>query len=332
MLTTKTGAGAGPINTLLAIGRGRSRFLNLASCRKKVTAPALLGVQPSDVSDDVWSIAWSGDANYLVAQYNLGTRFLKRTGYTFSGSDAQSDPAGVGACALSTDGAFVATQTRTSPFARIWHNNAGTLTTLSIGTVAAGNSVALTSDGSYAAFYREDAPFLQIKKRSGNGNAATFADIVVSTQPALGTTSQSGQVAFSSDNQFIAVLNRSGGFAFYKFNSSTGLYDSHAVTISGSSPSEGHGLAWSADGTWLAAASSSGTILYKFDGATLTAQASLSGGYAGSFHPLGTQYITGSGLIYKKSTDTVWPLALNLGSSPYSLSSAYASAFSPLIA
>jgi hypothetical protein len=64
---------------------------------------------------------------------------------------------------------------------------------------------------------------------------------------------------------------------------------------------------------------------------TLTSQTSLSGGYTGSFHPLGTQYITGTGVIYKKSTDTSWPLARSLATAPYSLTNARAATFSPLI-
>jgi hypothetical protein len=414
MLATKTAAGAGPINALLAVGRDTSRFLNIASCRKNVVSPTL-GTQPTDVTAKARFAAWSVNAGFLVVQHSNGIRFLKRTGYTFSGSDATSGPTGDGSCGISADGSFVAAQTRTSPFARIWHNNNGTLTTLSnIGTVAAGNSVALTSDGSFAAFLREASPFLQIKKRSGNGNTSVFADITVSTQPATGSTISTGYVAFSPDNQFLAVLNRSGGLTFYKFNPSTQLFDSLSVTISGTAPSAGNGLAWSADGEWLATASTSATILYKIsidlaissiitfsnlpvgsgltgsyiisstpssnsffmsdisgnpiaisnswvtpgvskvvsnsreytitslvDGLititggtttpTLTSQTSLSGGYAGSFHPLGTQYITGTGVIYKKSTDTSWPLARSLATAPYSLTNARAATFSPLI-
>jgi len=69
-----------------------------------------------------------------------------------------------------------------------------------------------------------------------------------------------------------------------------------------------YGAAWSSDGTLLAISSNNTqTLIYQRSGDAFTSVATLTGGYRGGFHPSGEYYITGSGQVYKKgSTATSW--------------------------
>ena len=85
------------------------------------------------------------------------------------------------------------------------------------------------------------------------------------------------------------------------------------------------GCVFSAQGDFLAIATSSKTFFYERSGDTFTAVANVASGNRGNFHPSGNFYITGSGQIYKKNSASSWTAQ---GSA---LTAGNAAAFSPYV-
>ncbi len=309
MISTLTGSGTGPISGYIAQGRNRSRFLNLYSYRKNTLLPSLLGKQPTDATDDVQSVRWSNGGTFLVLSTFVGLRAFSRTGAAFTSLTIPSNFNTIyGDAAISADGSYIASVGNTSPYGRIWFNNAGTLSALTnIGTVdTVTRAVALTSNGSHAAFLGGTSPtFLRIKVRSGSGNSAIFTDMTLASQPASGASGSSfiGGLAFSPDNTYLAVSpNAATSQTIYKWDAATSTYERLATPFVGALPdSTVYGCAWSADGDSLAIATHSKTFFYERSGDTFTSVFNVNGGYRGNFHPSGNFYVTGNGSIFRKN-------------------------------
>jgi Tol biopolymer transport system component len=232
-------------------------------------------------------------------------------------------------CAISSNGEFIAFRSweGVNPENRVFHNNNGTLTNLNIGTSVAIGSCAVSSTGQYVAFLNSSGTLLQIKIRSGSGNSSTFStDMVLASQPASGGGTNSG-LAFSPDDTYLAVspANRVHQ-TIYKFNSGTSLYEQLASPFVGALPDNSvDGCAFSAQGDFLAIATSSKTFFYERSGDTFTSVANVTGGRRGGFHPSGNFYITGSGQIYRKVNATTWT------AQGTAITAGNAAAFSPYI-
>jgi hypothetical protein len=325
MIETLTASGFGPIAGYIALGQSTSRYINIHSYRKNILAPSLLGTQPTDATKATHSVKWDGGGNTLVAatEDNAGVKAFTRSGSTFTSASVPSNiDAEYGDCAISSDGSYVAAvgSFSGSNTGRIWHNASGTLTNLtSVGSFTSNSrSCAVSSDGSYVAFLGSSSPtFLRIKEKSGSGNSATYADMTLASQPSSGGsagTSLSG-LAFSPDDVYLAVSpTAKADQAIYKFNSGTGIYEKLASPFSGALPDDSvYGCAFSAQGDFLAIATSSKTFFYERTGDTFTSVANIASGYRGNFHPSGNWYITGRGAIYKKNSASSWTLVKSLG-------------------
>lgn len=337
MISTRTGSGAGPISGYIAQGRRLSRFLNLYSYRKNTLLPSLLGTQPTDASDDVQSVRWSNGGTFLVLSTFVGLRAFSRTGAAFTSLTIPSNFNTTGGdAAISADGSYIASVGINSPYARIWFNNAGTLSALTnIGTVdTVTRAVALTSDGSHAAFLVGASPtFLRIKARSGSGNSAVYADMTLASQPASGASGSSfiGGLAFSPDNNYLAVCPATAtNQTIYKWDAATSTYQKLAAPFVGALPDNAvYGCAWSADGNSLAIATYAKTFFYERSGDAFTSVFNVTGGYRGNFHPSGNFYVCGSGQIYRKASASSWTLTTTIFQTTTSYN--YATAFSPYI-
>jgi hypothetical protein len=345
MIYTKTGSGVGPIAgyivTLATVAV--PRFFNIYSYRKNALTRSLLSSQPADVAGQNGGpspcLAWSNNANYLVFTFNsggtsTGLRFYSRSGSTFTSQTVPSNfntQTGSPSCDISSDGAFVVAASGISSVnPRIYYNASGTLTILT--SVGSFNNqtygCAVSSDGTYAAFLGAtsgSSTCLRIKKRSGAGNSSTYADISLASQP---TTQGTGHLDFSPDNTYLAVCgNDQNHQDIYKFNSSTELYEKLASPFSGALPDNSVvGCAFSAQGDFLAIATSFKTFFYERSGDTFISVGNVTGGRKGNFHPSGNWYITGSSQIYRKNSATSWT-ALGSVFSVYE----QAAAFSPYI-
>jgi hypothetical protein len=320
MIYTKTGSGAGPISSLIALGRSTSRYINVYSSRKNILLPSLLSAQPTDSGSTAHDAAWSDGGNYLVVATGdspAGTKFFSRSGLTLT---AQTVPSNFnnadGSCAISENGEYVAAAGGGN--GRIWHNSSGTLTNLtSVGSFTSGTRVCgANSDGSYIAFLGSSSPnFLRIKVRSGSGATATYSDMSLASQPTSGTSAgtTNGGLAFSPDGVYLAVspVNQAHQ-TIYKFNAGTSIYEQLASPFAGSLPDDFvYGCAFSAQGDFLAIATLNKTFFYERVGDTFTNVANVtastpSAGLRGNFHPSGNFYITGSGRIYRKNSASSW--------------------------
>jgi WD40 repeat protein len=317
MIETLTGSGAGPIAGYIAFGRSDPRYINVYGYRKNFLLPSLLGSQPTDATQDIYSVAFSGNADALAVSSgntSAGLRFFTRSGSTFTSQSVPSNiSTNTGSAAISSDGNYVAAAGGST--GRIWHNASGTLTNLtSVGSFTSSTEVcAVSSDGSYVAFLAGSSPtFLRIKERSGSGNSATYADMTLASQPSSGTGAlANGGLAFSPDDVYLAVSPATqANQAIYKFNSGTSVYEKLASPFSGALPDNlVYGCSFSAQGDFLAISTDSKTFFYERSGDTFTSVANIASGRIGNFHPSGNWYITGVGAIYKKNSASSWTLA-----------------------
>lgn len=318
MISTLTSSSAGPTSGYIATGRSSLRYINVFSYRLRTLAPTLLTTQPTDSGSAAYGLDWNEYGNFLVVATDdtAGVKFFSRAGSVFTARTVPSNiDCSYGDAAISTDGVYVAAiaSNSGSNTGRIWHNNAGTLTNLStVGSFTSNSrSCAVSSNGSYVAFLGATSPtFLRIKVRAGSGNSATYSDMTLASQPSSGGssgTSLSG-LAFSPDDTYLAVSPTTQSHqTIYKFNSGTSLYEKLASPFVGALPdSSVFGCTFSAQGDFLAIATSSKTFFYERSGDTFTSVANVTGGNRGGFHPSGNFYITGSGQIYRKINATTW--------------------------
>jgi len=321
MISTLTGAGAGPVNGYLARGEGISIGLKLYSRRKNALAiTAIAG--PSLTTSDLYKPAFSDNANYLVVPSgtvsSVGLRIYQRSGSTFS---ALSIPGGslnttFSRVSISSSGEYFVANTR------VYHNNAGSITFLE--TVSA-DILSISPSGEYlAGFVSPGSPAvvsLQIHKRSGSGNSATYP--VHQTITLTGATYNVQAVAFSHDGTYIAaVFSLSSGRVtrVYKYNAGTDNYDDLSQPPSGGTQIDAdtdiNGIAWSPDSSMLAVATTAKTFFYEKSSDTFTYRAALSGsgdGFAGSWHPSGNYYITGDGRLYRKVSPSSYTFLQQVG-------------------
>jgi hypothetical protein len=339
MISTLTSSSAGPVAGYIATGKSSSRYINVFSYRSRILAPTFLPARPNDSTSVVYRLAWNEYGNFLVVATadKEGVKFFSRSGSAFTASSVPSNiNCASGDAAISTDGSYVAAvsgeASNNNFIGRIWHNNAGTLTNLTtVGSFTFNSrSCAVSSDGAYVAFLGQSSPtFLRIKIRAGSGNSATYSDMAIASQPSSGgsTNPTLSGLAFSPDDTYLAVSPANQAHqTIYKFNSGTSLYEQLASPFVGALPDASvRGCTFSAQGDFLAIATSSKTFFYERSGDTFTNVANVTSGQRGGFHPSGNFYITGSGQIYRKINATTWTAqgtALTAGS---------AAAFSPYI-
>jgi WD40 repeat protein len=315
MISTLTGNSAGPIAGYIATGRTDARRLNVFATRKNALAPSAIASQPTDSNSRVLRVAF--ESTYLVAATEdaAGLKFFSRSGSTFT---AQSVPNNIacddGDCAISADGLYIvsAGKVLSGGGARIYHNNSGTLTRLtSVGTIEnETKACAASSDGKYIALMTSDSPtFLRIKERSNSGVSATYADMVLASQPSSGAGNNSiAGLAFSPNDTYLAVATTTAAdMTVYKFNSGTSVYEKLASPWSGTTPTNSlNGCAFDPAGDILAIATGTQTFIYSRSSDTFTYETTLGAGGRGGFHPSGNYYITGAGTIYRKNSASSW--------------------------
>ena len=176
------------------------------------------------------------------------------------------------ACAVSSDGTYVAFLGQTSPtFLRIKVRSGS-------GATATYSNMTLASQPS-----------------SGASSGSSLAGL-----------------AFSPDDVYLAVSpTNQADQTVYKFNSSTSVYEKLDSPFSGTAPdSSVFGCTFDPSGAVLAIASSVKTFFYNRTGDAFAHAATISDtgdGDRGGFHPSGNFYITGGGRIYRKgATAASW--------------------------
>jgi WD40 repeat protein len=313
MISTLTSSGAGPISCYIATGGGS--FSVFSSRTRTIAASRITGTAISEV----YRVAWGGNRWLGVAEGedkgsgSNNLRVFDRSGSTFTSVSVPSNfDQERGDCGLSSDGAYIAASSTSSPYGRIWYNNNGTLTALtSVGSFSTNTrACAVSSDGKYVAFLG-NSTFLRIKERTGSGTTATYADMTLASQPTSGASSGTtlAGLAFSPNDVYLAVApSNEDNACIYKFNSGTSVYEKLASPFSGSLPAAAlRGCAFDPAGEILALATSGTTVFYERSSDTFTNVATISnGGNRGNFHPTGNYYITGNGRIYKKNSASSW--------------------------
>jgi hypothetical protein len=231
---------------------------------------------------------------------------------------------------ITTDGVYIATSKK------IYHNNAGALTSLVVSSMTAaaagglGDYTAINPTGVFVAsdkLVTSGSTYtrsLLIGKRSGFGNSATYGDhqtITIST----GTNSSAEGLraaAFSPDETYLMIATSVSPYLrAYKYTSGTDTWAAlsnqppSGGTLPDAVPTDG-AISWSSDSTMVAVATTAKTFIYERSGDTFTHRATLSAsgdGYKGGFHPSGNHYVTGGARVYKKNSVSSWTLysALN---------------------
>lgn len=345
MISTLTGSGSGPISGYIAHANlttsstveGRS-YLSIFTYRKNVLAPAMIANPTPDFSQRLSYLAFSNNANYLLASTGSGSgtnhlKIFSRSGNTFTSlsipgltSNQQYNSA-----SISSSGEYFAAGPH------VWHNNSGSLTKLT--TTGVSNYAAISPDGSFLASYAYVNPnyVIVISKRSGSGNAATYA----THQNIALTSSRNPRVLqFSKTGNYLAVgFNQAPLFSIYKYNSATDQWDALNQPPSGGTmpASEPSAVFWALDDSLVGVSTSSQSLIYERSGDSFIHRATIadSSGYLGGFHPSNNYFITGGGNIYRKITNSNWQFLTSInffvsGSNP-STYAAFGSTFSPYI-
>jgi hypothetical protein len=178
------------------------------------------------------------------------------------------------ACAVSSDGTYVALLGGTSP------------TFLRIKVRSGSGATATYSDMTLAS-----------QPTSGTAAGTTLAGL-----------------AFSPDDVYLAVSpDDESHQTVYKFNAGTSVYEKLASPFSGTAPDDNVvGCAFDPAGLVLAIATAAKTFFYIRTGDSFAHAATISGSLAGGrggFHPSGNFYITGNGRIYRKgATAADWTI------------------------
>jgi WD40 repeat protein len=119
-------------------------------------------------------------------------------------------------------------------------------------------------------------------------------------------------LAFSPDDVYLAVSpTNQANQTVYKFDSGTSVYEKLASPFTGTAPDNSvRGCAFDSAGSVLAIATAAKTFFYIRTGDAFAHAATISvsgDGQRGSFHPSGSFYITGGGRIYRKgATAASW--------------------------
>jgi hypothetical protein len=322
MISTLTGAGAGPVNGYLAYAP-YFNLLTLQSRKKNALALAQVssGFSPSlSISADrLYGGVFSDNASYFVLAgeqvSSVGLRFYQRSGSTFN---QISIPAGslnrtFFTCDITPNGEYFCGD------GRIYHNNNGSLTFLQSVTNGAGSGI--SPDGVFVACNSGSGSF-PIFKRSGSGNSATFASHQTIS---IDANSAIQAARFSRDGTYLAVVFRNVNsvhiLRVYKYNATTDAFDSlnqppsGGTFVTNTSTLYG-GLSWAYDNSFVAVSTWYGaTALYERSGDTFTYRTALSSsndGNVGSFHPNNNLYVTGQGKIYRKVASSNWTLQRDL--------------------
>jgi hypothetical protein len=323
MISTLTGATAGPVDGYIATG---GQFaLQMFSRRKNALAiQTFAGPSLSEFSKILRSARFSNNASHLVIGSdtisNVGLHFYQRSGSTFTAASIPGGSLGVqfATVSISSDGEYFSGNNR------IYHNNAGSLTFLA---APSGDRGSLSSDGEYfsAVTFENNNTNLKIYKRSGSGNTATYPQHQSINVGAAGGTAF--DTRFSDGGAYLALacellINNTNAkrLIVYKFNSSTGEYETLNQPPTGGTQLDTNplpsGISWSSDSTLLAVSSSTQTFIYERSGDVFTYRTSLTNQSdirAGSFHPNGNFYITGRGRLYRKITPSSWTFLQQIG-------------------
>lgn len=193
------------------------------------------------------------------------------------------------ACAVSSDGTYVAFLGGTSP------------TFLRIKVRSGSGATATYSDMTLAS-----------QPTSGTSAGTTLAGL-----------------AFSPDDVYLCVSPvEEADQTVYKFNSGTSVYEKLASPFSGTAPDDFvYGCAFDPAGSVLAIATLSKTFFYIRTGDAFAHAATISvsgDGERGGFHPSGNFYITGGGRIYRKgATAASWTFVTSVTAGDCSAFSPY---------
>lgn len=337
MLATRTGSGSGPISGYIAHANWTANsfnrtYLSIFSYRKNVLSPAIIANPTPDFSAAIRYIQFSDNANYLLAATGSGpgTNYLKlfsRSGNTFTSLTIPGLTTGTyNSATITPSGEYF------TAGANVWNNNAGSLTKLT--ATGVGNFAAISPDGSFLASYGYVSQnyVIVISKRTGSGNAATYA----THQNIVLTSSRSPFVfRFSNTGNYLAVaFNAAPFFSIYKYNSSTNQWDELNQPPSGGTMPSGTPSAvfWALDDSLVGASTSNQSLIYERSGDSFIHRATIADSYSyqGGFHPSNKYLITGGGNIYRKISISNWQFfkTVNASSSTYP---AFGSVFSPLI-
>jgi hypothetical protein len=212
--------------------------------------------------------------------------------------------AAVNDAAAATDGSYLGFAGGAgSPYNRVFHNNAGSLTNLTIGAVGDADAVGLSADGAVLALGVGSA--VSVQRRSGSGSGATYAAETVATAPG---SSVKGVGFAPDDGGLLAVAGSFSGYVkIYRVAGSTWSVVSNQPSSGGTLPDAAAvGVSWSAAGDLVAVATAAKTFIYERSGDTLTYRATLGSGGRGGFGVSDGYYLSGGGKVYRKSSVSSW--------------------------
>jgi hypothetical protein len=343
MIATKTGSNAGPIAGFIAHANLNSPYIRLITYRKNLLTPAVLSNQPN--LDLGWlataGFEFSNNANFLVAgaANNVANslRVYSRSGTIFTALTVPNWTSSNVAYSVSItpSGEYISTTNR------IYHNNAGSLTSLSRPSGLSAEKNALSPNGLFLATINTSSPYgIQILKRSGSGNSASFANHQLISF-GNGPFNRYPAFQFSKSGDYLAASTIDATrLLIYKYNSSTDQFDALNQPPTGGIQPDAtiEHIAWAFDDSFVAASTTSKAFLYERSGDSFTHRITITNSfnYSGGFHPSGNFFITGNGNIYRKITASNWQYMSSVNWNPTSPGvpstyPAFGSTFSPLI-